>query len=116
MNIELISALARRNRDGTLTENNFNDSILLIDRHIASQYNVVQFNRVIEKQAINLLITHPLRAYDAIQLASCLFLQQLLIEKQINNFYFVSSDIRLLNIAQQVGVKHQNPTNPSNIW
>ena len=59
----------------------------------------------------NLTMQYPLRAYDAVQLASAQYCQSLLFQTQqpFSDFIFLTADDRLLQIAQTVGLFSQNP-------
>ena len=61
---------------------------------------------VIEK-AMTLVLGHPLRGYDAVQLASALFLPAA--SSQLRSLLFVSADSALLRVARQMGLATENP-------
>ena len=56
-----------------------------------------------------LLERHPLRAYDAVQLASGLFANDLLIAMEQPTLTFLCADDRLLAAAQAEGLAIDNP-------
>jgi|GEM_PF-1352005 len=56
-----------------------------------------------------LLDRHPLRAYDAVQLASALIVNQTLTEVDLPVPAFLSADDRLLNTARAEGLPTDNP-------
>lgn len=61
---------------------------------------------VIEK-AMTLVLGHPLRGYDAVQLASALLLPA--VSSQLRSLLFVSADSALLRVARQMGLATENP-------
>ena len=52
---------------------------------------------------------HPLRAYDAVQLASALILNSALIADKLSPLTFVSADNVLCEAAQAEGLPTENP-------
>lgn len=73
--MEIASALARRCREGSFSTAQ-RDRVLAALEHDFSALCVVELSPLIVAQARTLLIRHPLRAGDAVQLASALFLQR----------------------------------------
>lgn len=69
---------------------------------------VVPITDAILSQAAALTQRHPLKAYDAVQLASALDLQNTLREFDID-LVFVASDNQLLRAAQTEGLQVENP-------
>jgi hypothetical protein len=63
------------------------------------------------ERAGELIVQYPLRAYDAVQLASALRVQSLLTSMPETQLIFVSADNRLLDIAQSAGLAIDNPNN-----
>ena len=70
--IEIVSGASRRVREGTLTTRTARAVRLLIDRHARRAYVVIGLTPQVVRRAEDLLIVHPLRTYDAVQLASAL--------------------------------------------
>ena len=69
--VECISALARRVREGTIKtegEKQFKSALGVL----ASRWSEVQPSGIVRQRAERLLMTHPLRAADAFQLAAAL--------------------------------------------
>lgn len=73
------------------------------------QYQVVELNQGLAEAAGLLARTHPLRAYDAVQLASVLRVQGDLARMHATPLTFVCADTRLLTIAQAEGLHTANP-------
>lgn len=99
--VEIVSALMRRSREGTLSEKNRERAIAVLDGDLAAML-VVELTPGIVTRAQGLLRRHPLRAGDAIQLASCLQLQEELPDEPL---VFVAFDARLIAAADAEGVK-----------
>jgi len=73
--VEVASALARRCREGSFSTAQ-RDRALAALEHDCSVLHLVELSPQIVAQARGLLLRHPLRAGDAVQLASALFLQR----------------------------------------
>jgi predicted nucleic acid-binding protein len=93
--VEISSAIARRTREGTLTTRQ-RDRMLTALRRDLPALAIVELVPEVTSEARALLLRHPLRAADAIQLASCLYLQRQLDE----SVSFVAFDRRLLAAAR----------------
>jgi uncharacterized protein len=93
--VEISSGIARRTREGTLTVRQRDRMLSALLRDIPA-LAVVELVPEVTAEARALLRRHPLRAGDAIQLASCLYLQRQLAE----SVPFVAFDGRLLDAAR----------------
>ena len=107
--VEIASAVARRVREGSLPA----EASVVLDKqvkiHLRNEYLVVPLvSRVIES-AVELLYEHPLRSYDAVQLASGLEAHRHAMAISESSVIFVSADQRLLEIAEAVGLSVENP-------
>ena len=109
--VEMMSAVARRHREGLIDWQTAQGVQQLITYHIQHQYLVIELNEQLMQDAIHLLITHPLRAYDAVQLASAKRVNSRLLSQQLSPTTFLCADIRLLQIAQAEGLITDNPNN-----
>jgi predicted nucleic acid-binding protein len=72
--VEVLSAFARRQREGMLLPNQVAQAVRVFRYDLDTQYQVVELDRAIADMAGQLVGRYPLRAYDAIQLASALCL------------------------------------------
>ncbi len=109
--VEVLSALARRQRDGSLSAS---DVDLIIQRFrfdLNNQYRGVELDRALAESAGQLINQYPLRAYDAIQLASVLRIQPTFATATSTSLVFLTADDRLLTIAQAAGLLTDNPNN-----
>lgn len=107
--IEIISAVSRQKREGMISERTAHVIRLLVNRHAVREYEVVLFSDDIAERAQNLLETHPLRAYDAVQLASALAANKILLEKSLSPLIFACADNRLIQAAINEGLQAYNP-------
>ncbi len=107
--VEMVSALMRRKRDGSLPPRTAQAARLYIERHTAREYEVLKLTDAILERAEELLDKHPLRAADAIQLASGLDVHRTLVSDNHPAPIFVSSDTRLLAAATAEGLLTHQP-------
>lgn len=70
--VEVLSALARRQREGSVSRNDVHRAIDIFAIHVDQQYGFVETDRPLTEAAGDLVRQYPLRAYDAIQLAAAL--------------------------------------------
>lgn len=108
---EVVSAVSRRKRENLISSRTARAIRLLLDRNFARRYLVVNLSVPIIRLAEDLLESHPLRAYDSIQLASALELDDRLKMLGASTLIFLSADKRLLSVASSVGLLTDNPEN-----
>jgi uncharacterized protein len=106
---ELVSGIMRRKREGLLTAADAHAIRILIDHHAQQEYVVLASTAQIIYQAEDLLEAHPLRAYDAVQLASALGIHHRTIQTGSPPLVFVSADQRLLTVAALEGLQTDDP-------
>lgn len=107
--IEVISALNRRRREGSIAET---DYALLRDDFLSlchSAYRLVSVTEPVLLHARLLLERYPLRAYDALHLASALEVHISLISAGLPPLTFLAADDRLLDAATVEGLPVDNP-------
>ncbi len=109
--VEVFSAFARRQREGSLSSNELDIIVQKFRNDFTTQYQIIEVDQVLLEKAGELVIQYPLRAYDAIQLASALCLQYNFAHTTNTQFIFVTADIRLINIAQSESLMTDNPNN-----
>ena len=97
--VEISSGIARRSREGSFTNRTRDRMIAALQADLPA-LAIVEVIPEITADARALLVRHPLRAADAIQLASCLYLQRQLGEP----VPFVAFDQRLLTAAEGEGL------------
>lgn len=97
--VEVASGIVRRAREGAFTPAHRDQALAAFQRDVPA-FAIVELIPDITGDARALLLRHPLRASDGIQLASCLYLQ-----RQLNQpVPFVAFDQRLLDAARGEGV------------
>ena len=110
--VEVHSAFARRLRDRSLSAQRFDLIVQKVREDFENEYLVIDVDRTLIETATELVIQHPLRAYDSVQLASALrFQSTTLLSQPETRVIFVSADNRLLDIAQSEGLATDNPNN-----
>ena len=97
--VEVASALVRRAREGAFTLKNRDRALASLANDFAALI-IVEFTPEITTEARALLLRHRLRAGDAVQLASCLYLQRELGQ----SLPFVAFDDRLTEAARHQGL------------
>ena len=97
--VEVASALARRNREGNLSRRDLDRALAALRADIAS-LAVVELSAEVAQAAIALLARHPLRTGDSVQLASCLYLRRQITEE----VRILAYDARLNNAARAEGL------------
>ena len=97
--VEIASALCRRCREGAFTTAD-RDRALAQVREDFRSLSVVETTAAVAEKAVSLLVRHPLRAADALQLASALELQ----ERLGSPVRFVAFDDRMIAAALTEGL------------
>jgi predicted nucleic acid-binding protein len=111
--VEIMTAVNRRHREGVVPAQAVKDVATILERHVRREYNVVRFTYAIVNEAQRLANLHPLRAYDAVQLASALRINRQTIADGAPALTFVCADTRLLAIAAAEGLATQDPATAS---
>ena len=75
--VEVVSAITRRSRGGTITITDANVSCNLFLADLNTDYQIIAVTDILLRQAIYLARTHGLRGYDAVQLAAGLEVNRL---------------------------------------
>jgi predicted nucleic acid-binding protein len=107
--VEVVSALARRERTGVLPAAAVARAIDAFRYDLDIQYRVVELDRALAEMASQLVVKHPLRAYDAVQLASARRIQPAFGQAEPVSLIFLAADDRLLAIASAEGLPTDNP-------
>jgi predicted nucleic acid-binding protein len=107
--VEVISALQRLIREGRLDPVQAQRLTQRVTHHFARRYQVLRITRTVVMQACAALERHPLRAYDAIQLACALTVRRLMQQRRLAPPLFVAADDVLLAAAAAEGFVVDNP-------
>ena len=97
--VEISSSIGRRAREGAFTIQQRDRVLAALLRDVPA-LAIVEMTPEITTQARTLLLRHPLRAGDAVQLASCLYLQRQLAQP----VPLVAFDGRLVAAARAEGL------------
>lgn len=106
--VELYSALNRRLREKSISAIRYSRLGSIIDLTWSLQYVVVALTTPVLDMARQLVERHPLRAYDAVQLAAAIHVRRTL-PPQSSSITFLSADTRLLVAAQAEGFTTDDP-------
>ena len=107
--IEGVCTFARRQREGMLSSEDFHELVTVFDYDFSYHYNVLDVEPIVIETARHLATRHPLRAYDAVQLATAWLLNQDLLRTNKPPLTFICADDRLLSIAQAEELLTDNP-------
>lgn len=107
--VELHSALARRLREGSVDMQACFIAVQAFNQHCAAEYRFVELDPAVVELARDLLDRHPLRAYDAVQLASALRASRALEAAHLPPLQFLTADDRLIAAAVREGLATDNP-------
>jgi predicted nucleic acid-binding protein len=97
--VEVASALVRRAREGAFTAAERDRALESLSSDLSALI-IVEFTPEIATGARALLVRHRLRSGDAVQLASCLYLQR----EMSHPMPFVAFDDRLIEAARHEGL------------
>jgi uncharacterized protein len=111
--IEVAGALARREREGFLHPDAVSRAFDTLEYDLDTQYQVVELDPNVVRTAVQLVRRHPLRAYDAVQLASAQQIYAAFAQDADPPFTFLTADDRLLVVAESVGLPTDNPNRHS---
>ena len=106
--VEIRSALARKLRRNEILSEDAEIAIGLLEEHWRNRFLRQPISDMILDQACSLLLKHGLKAYDAVQLASCLSIQKSALANQ-SSVTFVCSDTLLSDAATAEGLISIDP-------
>jgi uncharacterized protein len=107
--VEICSAVARRQREGSVSNVQANQILMTFRSHWNIQYFTASIDEAVINLAGQLVNKHPLRAYDAVQLAAALSIHNEMNPAGVTSFNFLTADDRLLAIAQAENLLVDNP-------
>ncbi|MGA2439655.1 MAG: type II toxin-antitoxin system VapC family toxin [Tepidisphaeraceae bacterium] len=105
---EVIAALVRRQREGSLSANDTARAIAEFREDWTNGYEVITVDRALVDRAMQAAERHGLRGYDAIQLASAMEIHTAGLQFQLG-LTFVSTDEELNAAAMAEGLQVENP-------
>ncbi|MBI2679838.1 MAG: type II toxin-antitoxin system VapC family toxin [Candidatus Solibacter usitatus] len=104
--VEFHSAIRRRERSEDIDGGNARRLLSRFEQHLESKFVRVTLNDAVMEMACTLLDRHPLRAYDAVQLAGCLALKSM---SGSDEPVFTCADRQLLAAAEAEGLAGLDP-------
>ena len=104
--LEARSAVRRRQREGDISGADADRILDRIEADTSSSFLVQPSTSAVIEGAARLIDRHPLRAYDALQLAGCLVIRDIV----PGLLTFVCADVRLCGAAELEGLTVLNPT------
>jgi predicted nucleic acid-binding protein len=107
--VEVVGAVEKRRRMREISRRHRVRTLARFGMDYRQRYNIVRVSDSIVELAVDLVSRHPLRAYDAIQLATALQLNQVLRENRLPPLIFVSADGVLCEAAEAEGMGAENP-------
>ena len=107
--VEVISALARRHRGGSLRATQWAKANARFRRLFKRQFRILEIDESVADESAQLAEKHFLRGYDAIQLATALEVQRIRTRLGAAPLIFVSADNELNNAAHAEGLAVENP-------
>jgi predicted nucleic acid-binding protein len=99
----------RRVREGILTPAEYRQTQSTFRTDCLNEYEIVTAVDSVIDQANYLLERYPLRAYDAVHLATAIISNQQLLANGLTPLTFLSADDRLNNAAAAEGLGVDNP-------
>jgi hypothetical protein len=107
--VEVISAIARRGRGGSLSAKDTANAIGQFRREFTGIYRIIEVTPALILQAMRLAEIHALRGYDAIQLAAALEVNTLCPSLGLSAVTLVSADTELNTAAMAEGLTVEDP-------
>lgn len=108
--VEATSAFARRAREGSLPPETLQKVMSVFEHDVTARYHLLDVVPATIDTAQKLALTHPLRAYDAVQLATAQLANRELTRADKPPLTFLSADNRLVEVARATGLTADNPT------
>ncbi len=107
--VEIVAALMRRSRSGTMTEADARSACAQFLADLPLDYQVVEVTDALVSTAIALAQRHKLRGYDAVQLAAATEVNRLRLTAGAAPLVFVAADKELNAAAQNEGLTVDDP-------
>ncbi len=105
---------ARRRASDGITRQERDTALNLFLQHCRGEYDLIPVTRAILHRAVLLTQGYRLRGYDAVQLATALATNDVLVGAGRSKMVFVSADEDLLRAAQDEGMATDNPNRQGN--
>lgn len=109
--VEVCAALVRRQQQRNISQQQLKQVLDQLHRHFRQRYQVLEITSDVVSEAVTQVKTHKLRAYDAVQLAVALKINDLRQKAGLEPVTFVCADSEL-NQAAQKTLSVINPQHP----
>ncbi len=110
---EAAAALGSKLRAKAISSSEFELAVKNMLRDAFEAFNVVKISQPITQRAVDVIRRHPLRGYDAVQLACGLALNDALVAAEEGPLVFVTADKILLAAAKAEGLETEDPNSHS---
>jgi predicted nucleic acid-binding protein len=107
--VEVTSAIARRRKGRTITSQKASSILHRFRQHLAGRYTVIEITPALFNEAMRLANMHALRAYDAVQLAAALEINQKERDAGFASVTLISADQALNDAATAEGLTVDDP-------
>ena len=107
--VEVIAALTRRARGGTIAAADASAACLLFRNDLPHDYEIVEMTETLLKCAMTLAETHGLRGYDAVQMAAACEVNAFCAAHGLPPHTLVSADSELNTAATGEGLPVDDP-------
>jgi predicted nucleic acid-binding protein len=111
--IEMIAAITRRERGGTLAPTDATTTRQAFRRDLATAYQVIEVTPSLANRAMLLAEKHGLRGYDALQLAAGVEVDVRYLASGLPTVIFISADTELNVAAMAEGLTIDDPNTHS---
>ena len=107
--VEIVSAVSRRKRDGTIISDDAAMVIATLENDLLNEYQIIEVTEQLANRAMTLAEIYGLRGFDAVQLAAACEVQALCITSGIPPLSFLSADKGLNAAATAEGLSVDDP-------
>ena len=107
--VEVLSSLNRHRRENSITRKEYSQIAEDFQIIANNEYRLIQLTPTIIIESQRILENYPLRAGDAIQLASAVVARKTVTKAKLASPIFLTSDNKLLNAAIAEGFTTDNP-------
>ena len=107
--VEVVSAITRRARSGSITVTDANTAIALFRHDFLNNYTATEITPALINRAMQLAETHALRGYDAIQLTAAIEVNAYGLSSGMPKLILISADGNLNAAAMAEGLNVDDP-------
>lgn len=107
--VEIVAALTRRARSGTISVGDAAAACLLFRNDLSYDYEILEITEALVNHAMQLAEIHGLRGYDAVQLAAACETNVIVVAQGLPPITFISADNELNAAAVSEGLAVENP-------